>query len=720
MTKQELIAIKKEYIVKNLPYKMCYYKGYPYKRLGNAILTIRKNGATSDKDFYNDVIIMADTETSKQAPNIKDQGKYIPVPNYVVAWTISIRAYHTNIVTLWGRTPKEYIHCLNLIHENMQGDKTIIYFHNRGYDYVFLGKYERKAWGVPVKQLNIKPHFPLTMEYENGLVFKDSLMLAQRSLEKWAEDMNVEHKKAVGKWDYNKIRTQMEDFTPDELEYIEHDTLAGVECLDALMQGLNKNIVNVPLTATGIPREATRKRGVEAKANLTFKENVPDFHVQQLLEKIYHGGYTHSNRHIVNTLIKGDIKCRDFASSYPFVMLSEKYPLTRFTLMDDCSIDDIVWLKDNYAFIFKVYMVRPRLKDALNPMPTLQKSKCEKIINGIFDNGRVLGADYIEMWTNEIDWDVYSSMYQYDFIMIKNVYYASKGYLPKWLTNYVFDVYRDKCTLKNGDPVLYAIKKAELNSIYGMCCMKPIRPVIEEDYETGDFNIKDMLPQEQAEEYEKFTKKKNQVLQFSWGVWITSYAMRNLHKLGTCIDYDAGGEWLYSDTDSIYAIGWDESKLKAYNEACKQKLLANGYGPVNYNNKEFWLGIADDDGEYIEFITQGCKRYACRKPDGIIKITVAGVPKKTGSLCLKNDLNNFKPGLIFDGETTGKKQHTYMYVDEIYTDANGNEIGDSIDLTPCNYELDGISEIVDWEKLLTEEIELDNIFIGENEDEYRI
>ena len=68
-------------------------------------------------------------------------------------------------------------------------------------------------------------------------------MLAQKKLEKWADDLEVEHKKAVGKWDYSKFRNQEgNEFTPDELEYIEHDTLAGVECLQKTLDIYKKKI----------------------------------------------------------------------------------------------------------------------------------------------------------------------------------------------------------------------------------------------------------------------------------------------------------------------------------------------------------------------------------------------------------------------------------------------------------------------------------------------
>ena len=153
---------------------------------------------------------------------------------------------------------------------------------------------------------------------------------------------------------------------------------------------------------------------------------------------------------------------------------------------------------------------------------------------------------------------------------------------------------------------------------------------------------------------------------------------------------------------SCYGTEWDQEKLTSYNDRCKALLTASGYGPVIHNDREYWLGVAELDGVYTEFKTLGAKRYACRNTDGKLKITVAGVPK-IGVQCLDDDINNFKKGLIFSGSVTGKLTHTYIYADDIYMDEKGNETGDSVDLTSCDYLLDDIS-VIDWEKIFTEEI----------------
>ena len=176
---------------------------------------------------------------------------------------------------------------------------------------------------------------------------------------------------------------------------------------------------------------------------------------------------------------------------------------------------------------------------------------------------------------------------------------------------------------------------------------------------------------------------------------MTSYAMYNLFKLGLCCD-----EWIYSDTDSCYGIGWNENKVKAYNEKCIKKLRDNGYGGVYHNGKMYYLGVAELDGEYSEFKTLGAKKYCCRdKETGKLKITIAGVPK-SGVKCLNDDIKNFKHDFIFDGNTTEKLTHFYNSVDSIYTDEKGNIIGDSVDLCPCDYKLqETILEEVNWNDL---------------------
>ena len=693
MTKQEVYKIKKEYTEK-VKYQLHYWKGWSYAKLKRISMFVSRRGR-GRRQSYSDLIIMADTETSKsyENPIVKQKDgsvKYVSVDNYIVAWTISIRAFHHNIVTLYGNKPSEFIKCLNLIIKNTPA-ALIIYYHNLSYDWQFLRKFYIQAYGDPVEQLNTKPHYPINIKFGNGMELRDSLILAQRSLEKWAVDMDVEHKKAVGKWDYDKIRTQTETFTPDELEYIEHDTLAGVECLDKQMEILNKDLTSVPITATGIVRQDTLHIGKDNNAKDAFKRQVSEeFEIQQMLEKIYHGGFTHGNRHYYNTTLTGKTQGQDFASSYPFAILVGKLPCERFHRLQDpiASIDKIIEKADRYAFMFKLTLYNVRLKDKNFPMPMLQYSKAV-CLNPILDNGRIMYAAYVEICVNEIDAMLINDIYTWDKHACTEIYVASKDLAPKWFRDYVYSLFVDKCELKGIDKVRYAISKSKLNSCYGMCCQKPIAPDIAEDYETGDYIVEDMTEEDQVAAYDKYYNSFNKILPFHWGCWVTAIAMYNLFQLGKCCK-----TWFYSDTDSCYGQGWDQKKLDAYNQGCKDQLKAAGYDAVRINGREFWLGVAESDPEedvYTEFRYQGAKRYVGRQlKDGQLHITVAGVPKRAAA-CLNDDIENFHPGFIFSGTVSRKKLVTYNYVEEIHLDPNGNEIGDSIDLTPCDYKLDSAS-----------------------------
>lgn len=393
--------------------------------------------------------------------------------------------------------------------------------------------------------------------------------------------------------------------------------------------------------------------------------------------------------------------------------------------MLDCKLDEILSSSENYAFMFKLILIRPRLKDDFIPMPVLQESKTVKSINPILDNGRILGADYVEIYVNEQDASVINEQYETDGNMCVEVESARKDYLPRWFTDYIFELFSAKCKLKetkDQDPVSYAIAKATLNSLYGLTVQRSIRDILNEVYEyyVDDEGIEhfpgEYVPdktKDPKKEYDKYLKKQGSILPFFYGVWCTSYAMKNLFELGKCIKKEEGekvSHWIYSDTDSIYSDAWDLQKVEEYNQKAKEKLQKNKYGPVVVNHKEYWLGVAEHEegkDDYTEFKTLGAKRYCGRNlKDGEIHITVAGVPKK-GAVCLKDDIQKFKKGFIFSGSETGKLTHNYYYVDDIYTDKWGNLTGDSINLTPCDYLLDDVKlDIENWWELFSEEVEI--------------
>ena len=710
-------------------YKMVFWDKFDYDILSRNIMYYKKKGKFQ-KGTWNDVIIAADTETSKGHEVTKD-----PSANHVCAWTISIRAYHCNICTIYGTKPSEMMMSFQKIRDALKGDEFFVYFHNMAYDWVFLRLFFYRSFGTPVKELNTKPHYPICLKFDNGMVLKDSLILAQCKLEKWANDLNVHHKKAVGSWDYDKIRDQDETFTRAELRYIENDTLALVECIDALCVSLGKQIQYIPYTATGIVREELRQIGKQHDAHKEFLRTALSYEQNEKFQSMFHGGYCHANRFFIQNILSDDeTEGADFNSSYPFCMLCFRYPSEKFIeLGKNVDEDYIIRNSDDYAFIFRASFRNIRLKDHLFPMPALQASKCTHTINMKVDNGRIKQAGYVSIYLCEQDLLVLREIYKWDELICSEVEVSKKEYLPRWFTDYVYQRYVDKCLMKpvkDKDPVGYALAKARVNLLFGLSVQKPIRENYLEVtvpgkykinregetswFESGDYRID--YDQDPRKEYEKYINNNNTILGYYIGCYITAYAFRNIFKLGSCVKryYDKDGNllypphWYYSDTDSCYSDDWDKEAIAAYNEECKKLLLANGYGPVKVGKKEYWLGVAEidpDDSVYTEFVVLGAKRYAGRAAsDNKLHITVAGVPKQ-GAVCLEDDLSNFRKDFIFDGERTGKLAHNYIYSKEgIYEDQFGNEIGDSIDLSPCNYELDAVDK---EEYILTDDFQFD-------------
>ena len=685
-------------------YKCIYYKDFDFKLFQNIDV---KYKTTKGRKSYNDIIIMADTETSK-AINYPEC-----LHNYIVAWSISFRAFNRNLVTLYGHNPIEFTDMLESLRENLPGNDIYIHFHNLSYDWTFLRKFLIQSFGKPTQQLNTRPMYPLFIQFENGIRLKDTLALAQRSLLKWSVDMGCTPK-ALGMWDYDKQRNQSDIFTEDEITYIEHDCLSGVECIDATLKALKKNISTIPITATGIVRYEARKEGAKHKAHDYFLKLAPKtYELQEVYEHLFHGGYTHANRYILGDV--NEAYCEDIASSYPFAVEIDDAPMGKFFAVPTKNFSwEYVKKCPNYAFIFRVKLFNVELKDKGWPMPVISHSKAEGSINAILDNGRILRADYIEFWTNEIDFELVLKQYKWDDIEYLDAMCATKGPMPKWFRDFIYKRFEQKTLLKGVDKVQYQIEKGMLNAgAYGMCAQRPCKPFIVEDYDTGEYTPDEDVDLE--EQYQKYLKNPKSFLPFIWAIYITSWAQRNLFELGECVDYDHGGIWLYSDTDSVYATKFDEDKLQAYNEKRIRMMKERGYEPIHFNGRDYHLGIAEFDGAYSEFKTWHSKCYACRdKETGKLKITIAGVPKR-GVETLRDDLANFVPGTIFDGKTSGKLQHTHFYIEEIYQDANGNIIGDSIDLTPCDYLLRSINDN-DFDDIFEDELSI--TFYGEDNDKY--
>ena len=177
MKYSEIERRRGEKLASRLGYQYLYYQDWDYSILNN-VMHRKKNGSRANIT-YSECYIMLDTETSKDHPIEYDgDGKALNQINHICAFTCSIRAFHRNIVTLRGSKPSEIVDMLQRIRDNINADVIFIFIHNLPFDIVFLRRYLYKAFGTPKKQLNVKNHQPITMQFKNGIILRDSLILS--------------------------------------------------------------------------------------------------------------------------------------------------------------------------------------------------------------------------------------------------------------------------------------------------------------------------------------------------------------------------------------------------------------------------------------------------------------------------------------------------------------------------------------------------------------
>lgn len=361
-------------------------------------------------------------------------------------------------------------------------------------------------------------------------------------------------------------------------------------------------------------------------------------------------GYTHANFIYTGEVIE-NVDSYDFASSYPYVMLSEKFPMTEFKPI---NLKDINKMIDSFCYILRIRFFGIRSKYFNN---IISMSKCLDIRRGKYDNGRIIQAQEIEIVITEVDLKLFLEFYDIKSYIIEECYFASKNYLPEKFYNFILEKYEDKTKLK-GVPdkkTEYALAKNKFNSLYGMTVTNTIRDEI--DFENNEWINR---PLDNIEILMKLQEEKRKgFLNFAWGVYVTAYARRNLLEILRKLD-DFG---VYCDTDSIkLKAGYNKEIINEYNINVRKKLENVSkilgidfikYEPEDIKGKKHLIGLFEYEGNYSEFITQGAKKYCYRDQEGLLQITVSGVPK-SGVKDLHDDITNFKDDLVFHFENTGK------------------------------------------------------------------
>lgn len=633
---------------------------------------------------------------------------------FMYEWTFGIK--DKNFIC-YGRTWEEFKDLCRQLQEYFLLDSEhilVVYVHNLSYEFQFMRKYFN--W---LDVFAVDERKPVKALCSYGIEFRDSYILSGYSLEKLAENL-VSHniKKLVGDLDYNLTRTHITELTENELAYCNNDVEIVLAYINEQIDQYG-NITKIPMTNTGRVRNFVKDKCYFTEKNhrksskgkyQRYKELMNELTLTTgeytMLKRCFMGGFTHASMLYSGKLLH-DVASIDFTSSYPYVMLSEKFPMSKPEKVNPTKEQFLKWVNDDNVGL--MFVVRFKgLQSKLSFETYLSESKCDVLENPIINNGRVFKADTVQTTITDIDFKIMYKCYTWDSIEIANVHKFYMQYLPKPILLAIVELYEKKTTLKDvsGKEVEYLVNKGMLNSVYGMCVTDIVRDNIsyKDDWQLEKYTIEMM-----NEQIEKYNSSSNRFLYYPWGVWVTAYARKNLWNgiLEIGIDY------VYSDTDSVKFLNYEKhiEYINRYNLDVERKLKKmckfrqiefERLKPKTIKGVEKMIGVWDFEGIYTHFKTLGAKRYLVRsKKDEKLHLTVAGLSKQNGveymlRIC-NNDYEkvfaNFNDDLYIPENETGKHTHTYIDspITSMITDYQNNVVEvtalSGVHLSPCEFTL---------------------------------
>ena len=658
--------------------------------------------------FYRD--LNGDTYTYEQFQKL-DNPKVEKVAIMYI-WQLGI-----NGAVITGRTWDEFITVINRISERLELTKDkrlIIYVHNLSYEFQFIRN--RFEW---YKIFSIDKRKPLYAITDTFIEFRCSYLLSGYSLANVSKQlMRYKVAKMTGDLDYSLIRHKTTPLTTAELGYCINDVRVVMNYIRELIED-NKGIHRLPLTKTGFVRQYCRNRTLNhhidgrRRKNWEYVDLMNELQLSGLdeletLQRAFAGGFTHANAYHADEVIS-NVDSYDFTSSYPAVMVAERFPMSRGVRIQVKNKEHFDFLINKYCCVFDIEFTNI-FASQVNDNP-ISVSKCFVKQNVAENNGRVVCATKIVTTITEIDYEIISKFYTWTEMRVGKMYCYKRGYLPTPFVKSVLELYEKKTKLKGvkGKEVEYLNSKEMLNSTYGMCVTNPLRDEFTYD---GEWDTNELTEDMKREKIYQYNNSKNRFLFYPWGIYITAYARRNLF---TAI-LATGDDYIYSDTDSVKIANGDKHKeyFSTYNNEIVNKLkTACEYHKLPYSLCEprtikgvtKILGVWDYEGRYSRFKTLGAKRYMIECEGALTvngveynhSLTVSGVNKYTAIPYLtekaktKDMFELFSNYLTIPAKATGKNIHTYIDYETngIVEDYNGvvDEFSESsgVHLEPTGY-----------------------------------
>lgn len=617
-----------------------------------------KSDIKGKRKFYDNNIYTFDIETSsyiildnKIYPALhydkltESEKKRCLKRSHMYIWMFSI-----NDIVYYGRTWDELKLFLKKL-DTCISETKYVFIHNLAFEFQYL-----KSVFHFDEVAARKSHKVITAIMKDyNIILRCSYMMTNVALKYLPKVFDLPVEKKVGDLDYSLIRNPNTPLNNKELGYCEYDCLVLYHYILKELD-VYEDVKHIPTTSTGKVRRELQEL---TRTNFKYRRIVhkainTDPHIYNLLCDAFLGGYTHANWIYADEVLK-NVDSYDIASSYPYVLVTQKYPNNEFR---KCFIKKREEMSKGLCYLLVVKFKNVKCRYYNN---FISASKCRNLRGAKYDNGRLISADEFEMTLTDVDFYFYLDTYDLDYEILE-CYYSSKNYLPKTLIEFILDKYVGKTELKGveGKEMEYGRIKSMYNSIYGMSVTNNIRDNVV--YHDSDGTWEE-VPLENEEIIEKLkNEKKKSFLSFGYGVWVTAYARDNLLRRVVANDEYV----VYCDTDSCKLVdGYDKKLFEDYNKSVNDriefvcrilKLNKNQYEPSDIKGNKHMMGIFEKECNYQEFITQGAKKYAY-KIDDKIHITVAGVPKK-GANALKS-LDDFRDNFIFSYDDTEKNLLIY-------------------------------------------------------------
>lgn len=572
----------------------------------------------------------------------KEQERAIKQSNMYI-WQFGI-----NDIIYYGRTWNQLKEFLNKL-EDIVPIRKIVFIHNLSFEFQYLWSNFKMESVMARKSRKIMR----AILYNYNIELRCSYMMSNCKLEKLPDVYQLPVNKQVGDLDYDKIRHSTTPLTKEELKYCEYDCLVVYEYIKKELLTY-ENVDKIPITSTGhVRRELKQLVDKDYKYKSQVRQAInTDPHIYNLLVEAFAGGYTHANYIYADEIIE-NVTSYDFTSSYPYIMVTHRFPSSEFK---KCKIKKLADMINEFAYLLVVKMRDVKTK-YFNTF--LSMSKCRNIKGGKYDNGRVISAKELEIVLTDIDFRLLNEAYDFEYTILES-YYSIYKYLPKTFINFVLDKYVKKTEYKGveGKELEYQLEKGKFNALYGMSVTNTIRDEVK--FDNGVWEEIPLTNEEIEEALQN--EKKKAFLSFAYGCWVTSYGRNNLIKNVMKEDKYV----IYCDTDSMkLKEGYDNQVIEDYNNFVKRKINhvshllkipIEKYKPKDIKGHEHLLGVFEQDAIYQEFITQGAKKYAY-KENNKIHITVSGVPK--GAAKSLNSLREFKDNLVFKHKDSGKNMLVY-------------------------------------------------------------